>query len=494
MREAMAAPGLDRHWVVFDGPVDALWIENMNTVLDDNMTLCLVNGERIKLKQEMRMLFEVQDLAVASPATVSRCGMVYISSELGYLPYVRSWLPKFEQMPPELEAFLYKLFEDKLVVGINFVREHCKEPIATVDIQMTASLCSLFEALFTSENGVDLSAPLDDLKLVVELVFAFSFAWAVGGSLDSDGLKQFSKLCMELFVNCRPPVSMFDSFVDIKDKSWKSWESLVPAFEFDAKLPYFQLMVPTMDTVRYQSLLETLLSIEKGVFFTGLSGVGKTSSILDLFNQPKESTKKLSPLCLTFSAQTNARKTQETIEGKLIKYRKTLLGAPSGKQVIIFVDDVNMPMLEQYGAQPPIELLRQFCDYKGFYDREKLFWKSIADTTLVCAAAPPGGGRNAVTPRFIRHFNVLNLPSPPESIMKKIFSSILGGFLNQFKATVQKLRDAIVQSTVELYESISKELLPTPARSHYTFNCAWTHIQQRGMALGMCVWVVSPLM
>lgn len=74
-------------------------------------------------------------------------------------------------------------------------------------------------------------------------------------------------------------------------------------------------------------------------------------------------------------------------------------GAPPGMKVCFFVDDVNMAARERYGAQPPIELLRQFQDLRGMYDRKQLFWRDIEDVTLVAACGPPGGGRQEVTPR-----------------------------------------------------------------------------------------------
>jgi dynein heavy chain len=159
-----------------------------------------------------------------------------------------------------------------------------------------------------------------------------------------------------------------------------------------------------------------------------------------------------------------------TIESKLEKKRKNLLGAPSGKKVVVFVDDVNMPFVETYGAQPPIELLRQFLDFKGFYDRDKLFWKEIVDVLMFAGAAPPGGGRSVVTPRFTRHFNVLCFPPASDSALTSIFSSILNGFLSKFEPEIQKMAAGTVAATIEVYTRISQELLPTPSKFHYTFN------------------------
>ena len=145
-------------WTVFDGPIDALWIENMNTVLDDNMTLCLANGERIKLKAEMKCLFEVMDLAAASPATVSRIGVVFVTSSLlGWLPFVQTWsvVTLDASMPSQLRGHIVGLFEEYVPKGLAWQRRYCVEPVETVDIQLVVSLSAIFQSLFRAVDEGD---------------------------------------------------------------------------------------------------------------------------------------------------------------------------------------------------------------------------------------------------------------------------------------------------------------------------------------------------
>ena len=207
MRDGAAGTTEDREWTVFDGPVDALWIENMNTVLDDNMTLCLANGQRIKLRPQMRMLFEVNDLRVASPATVSRCGMVYLTQEeLGWVPFVKTWLQvRFNTQDPRCplteanKDFLWEQFEGTVDIGLDKVRSGALvEPIKTDNLQLVRSMCNIFEILVFQPTFV-LKGDDTAVKKDILAVFAFSYTFGLGSGLSDKSKDYFDSTVREQF-------------------------------------------------------------------------------------------------------------------------------------------------------------------------------------------------------------------------------------------------------------------------------------------------------
>ncbi|KAI8825240.1 dynein heavy chain and region D6 of dynein motor-domain-containing protein [Fimicolochytrium jonesii] len=485
----------ERRWIIFDGPVDAIWIENMNTVLDDNKKLCLTSGEIMTMSSTMSMQFEVADLAVASPATVSRCGMIYMEPDaLGWRPLMLSWLATLpSSMGPEQKLLLESLFDWMVPPCLEFVRKECKEFVSVSYINLAVTLMNLISCQIdefgTEQKPIAEIIPPNIAGLWLHCVFLFSAVWALGGSIDGDSRKKFDlffRQIMEGNDQARPtprnvkidkPIPLGGSIYDYvfeKDRkfggAWKLWTDTIGKFEIAPKSKFNSITVPTVDTTRYSYLLDLFVTHGKQVLFVGPTGTGKTVYVNNklLSGLGKEYT----PVFINFSAQTSANQVQDIILSKLDKRRRGVFGPPHGQKCVIFVDDLNMPAREKYGAQPPIELLRQWMDIGTWYDLKDTSAMQLVDIQFIAAMGPPGGGRNAVTSRFLRHFNTIGITTFEEATMKQIFATIVDWHLtsNGFAPGVAALKDKLISSTLELYNTAIASLLPTPAKSHYVFN------------------------
>ena len=103
-------------WIVNDGDIDPEWVESLNSVLDDNHLLTLPNGERINFGNNINFIFETHEMKYASPATVSRLGMIFLSEEdvdVGRITL--TWLEKQEEkLRPQLSQWLDEIFNNGL--------------------------------------------------------------------------------------------------------------------------------------------------------------------------------------------------------------------------------------------------------------------------------------------------------------------------------------------------------------------------------------------
>ena len=491
-----------RKWMIFDGPVDAKWIENMNTVLDDTKKLCLINGDTIPLANYMNMIFEPMDLDEASPATVSRCGMIYMEPQrMGWRPLYHSWKLKLidelksneklgEKPQATLESWIEEienLLNELIAPILNFLRNKMKESAPTQDQNLMQSLLNILKVQIKEMIKKDFIKDKEHKAVLscIQSAFIYSVIWSVCASISRDrkamdmeikkiftANKKYSKILPTALTDG----TIYDAtFIINKDNAdWKPWVAIREELPIPAKISPQEIIVTTIDTIRYTELLVMFIENELSALYVGPTGTGKSvyikNALMSRFSQEKYRT-----IEIGFSAQTSAIMTQELIEGRLDTRRKEL-GPPFGMKCVIFVDDLNMPKKEQYGAQPPIELLRQFKDQGGWFNLKKEAkdkpFISVKESLLIAAMGEPGGGRTFITPRFQRHFNLIAFAEFDDNTMKKIFSKILDWYFNngRFSADIIGYAGKVVASTLEIYGRVSKEMKPTPLRSHYTFN------------------------
>ncbi|KAM8760834.1 dynein axonemal heavy chain 2-like [Acanthopagrus schlegelii] len=465
MRLACADEKLDEKWIVFDGPVDTLWIESMNSVMDDNKVLTLINGERISMPEQVSLLFEVENLEMASPATVSRCGIVYNEyADLGWRPFFQSWLDK----RPKAEAdHLKHLFEKYVDSTLNFKKSNCKELIPITELNGVTSLCRLYDSLATPINGVN-TLDTENLGRMVELWFIFSLIWSICASVDEDGRKRIDTFLKEMGCNFPTKDMCYEYYVDTKKRTWASFEDKLPkSWRYNAKGPFYKIMVPTVDTVRYNFLVKALVLGQCPVLLTGPLGTGKTSMAQSVLHELDSS---WAALTVNMSSQTTSTNIQSIIESRVEKRTKGEFVPAGSKRLLCFLDDLNMPAHDLFGSQPPLELLRFWIDYGFWYDHQKQSQKFVKNIFLLASMGPPGGGRTRISGRLQSQFNLINMTFPIESQIKQIYSTMIGQKLQEFSDEMKPIGQVLIQATFELYEAVSACFLPTPTKIHYVFN------------------------
>ncbi|AAZ13090.1 dynein heavy chain, putative [Trypanosoma brucei brucei TREU927] len=471
-------------WMLFDGPVDTLWIESMNTVLDDNKMLTLNSGERITLNSTVRMMFEVQDLSQASPATVSRCGMVYFNVEdLGWMPFFKTWLKsrwKFEitmgaPRPDDTISELQEYVKNTVTRVLEYRAHECVELVPTTTLNVVRSFTRMLDALasvdaepFVPEAAHYATSHAGENYLPqLRILATFCLMWSAGGSLTTESRQKLDAFIRELDSSFPSTETIFEYFPDLGGLQWKNWNEhvdLQKTYMPATGTPYHKLIVPTVDTVRYEYIVSQLVRSQVQLVLVGTTGTGKSliarQVLANLSNDVYVTTQ------LNFSAQTTAGNVQDIIEGRMEHKSKKVCCPPGGRRMICLVEDLNMPAKEKFGAQPPLELLRQWLDNGYWYDRNTRGRRTVNDLQLLCCMTY---GRPDITPRLMSKLNVFNITFPSESVITKIFTSILMYRLEPYPE-LHKLVNSVVKATLQTYQKVSADLLPTPSKSHYLFN------------------------
>ncbi|XP_017386889.1 dynein heavy chain 9, axonemal isoform X4 [Cebus imitator] len=456
-------------WILLDGDIDPMWIESLNTVMDDNKVLTLASNERIPLNPTMKLLFEISHLHTATPATVSRAGILYINpADLGWNPTVSSWIDKREIQTER--ANLTILFDKYLPTCLDILRTRFKKIIPIPEQSMVQMLCHLLECLLTKED-----IPADCPKEIYEHYFVFAAIWAFGGAMVQDQLMdyraEFSKWWLTEFKTVKFPSqgTIFDYYIDPETKKFEPWSKLIPQFEFDPEMPLQACLVHTSETIRVCYFMERLMARRRPVMLVGTAGTGKSvlvgAKLASL--DPEAYLVKNVP----FNYYTTSAMLQAVLEKPLEKKAGRNYGPPGNKKLIYFIDDMNMPEVDAYGTVQPHTIIRQHLDYGHWYDRSKLSLKEITNVQYVSCMNPTAGSFT-INPRLQRHFSVFVLSFPGADALSSIYSIILTQHLKlrNFPASLQKSIPSLINLALTFHQKIATTFLPTAIKFHYIFN------------------------
>lgn len=504
--------------------MDPEWVENLNSVLDDNKLLTLPNGERLGIPPNVRIMFEVQDLRFATLATVSRCGMVWFSEDIvtpemvmtNFLRYLQN-VPVDEDEDADLsftasvsltapsgggdkvvsspvegaQVFVSPTIQTQRDIAnmlvpyfasnglVSRCLDFAKDLDHIMDFTQLRALTSLFSLLKQTVRAVlvhnashtDFPMPVDQMESFVSKSLVNGIIWSMAGDGPSAVRMQMSDFMRQVTTIPLPPpgVPIIDYEVTVTGE-WQPWVNKVPVIEVEShKINTMDVVVPTLDTVRHEALLYTWLAEHRPMVLCGPPGSGKTMTLFSALRSLPD----MEVIGLNFSSATTPELMLKTFD-QYCEYRKTpngLVLAPQqiNKWLVFFCDEINLPNEDKYGTQRVISFLRQMLEHSGFYQTSDMQWVRFERIQFVGACNPPTDpGRKPLSHRFLRHVPVIYVDYPGETSLKQIYGTFNRAMLRMLPA-LRSQADALTNAMVDFYLR-SQKRFTIDMQPHYIYS------------------------
>nr|AAU93603.1 cytoplasmic dynein heavy chain 2.2 [Leishmania mexicana] len=413
-RDVVKQPKEARPWVLCDGDIDPEWIESLNSVLDDNKLLTMPNGVRIQFGANVNFIFETHSLEYASPATVSRMGVLF-----------------FSEKDVQLEAVVES--------GMAFKSVHTKRVVQPLILKYVFAAVDEAQRLNDFPVATTRMGLLQTCLLHVMLArnvqdFAYSLVRGLCGCLNASSAAKlagwiYTTMGQKPCSDSRP----FDSYWD---------DTLKRAVEFTADLstpvtPAELLagrppVVQTVEVKRLVSTLQPLLddSSCKPFFVVGPEGCGKGALLGYVFSTRPT----LRTTTINCSAQTDSTHVIQKIEQACVLANTNagpMYRPREGERLVIILKSVNLPKADRYGTVELHSFLQQLILYNGFYNQD-LEWVGVERVQIVASMNPtPSAGRYPVTPRLLALVSIVTVSYPSKTSLVQVYATYWASLLRQ---------------------------------------------------------------
>ncbi|KAL3113945.1 hypothetical protein niasHT_017895 [Heterodera trifolii] len=310
--------------------------------------------------------------------------------------------------------------------------EHIMEPTRQRLLQTFFSMLSFSVKQLVQYDSDHPDFPPSDEQIAnfISRSLLVNLIWAFAGDVscnDRESLSDFVRASTASTTIQLPPdqsLPITDYFVTM-DGDWESWLTKVPQIEIEPqRITDTLTVIPTLDTVRHEMLLNIWLNERKPLILCGPPGSGKTIALLAALRSLPD----MDVINVNFSSSTTPELLMKNFD-HYCEYRKTPTGvvlAPvqTTRRLVIFCDEINLPQPDKYGTQRVISFMRQLVEQNGFYRTTDHTWVTLERIQFVGACNPPTDpGRNPLSARFLRHVAVIYVDCPGRTSLNQIFGT-----------------------------------------------------------------------